>query len=394
MPSPQTLADANPANAIHGDNADKNNLLGLTRTELRTFASKLGAKPYRGDQLCQWIYQRGVTDFEQMTDLSKSFRHRLQDNACVVAPRCEKTYRSQDGCQKWLLNTAKGIIETVLIPATGRQTLCISSQAGCTLDCVFCATGKQGFQGNLTPSEVIGQLWYAEQQMAATHRPERLAISNVVFMGMGEPLLNLDNVLPALSLMNDDFAYGLSTRRVTVSTAGVVPGIEHLASRSKASLAVSLHAPTDDLRDQLVPLNKKYPIASLMKACRYYLEALPGRARHITFEYILLAGVNDHPSQAKDLLRLLAPMRCKVNLIPYNPVPNLPFCRPSQTSILAFRDILHHGGCRVTVRSQRGADISAACGQLAGSIKQHTRRGKMPASKAFDASIISVSELG
>ncbi len=346
------------------------NLLGLDAGGLAGFFAGLGEKPFRAEQMLRWVHQLGVGEFDRMTDLAKSLREKLAATATVEPPRIVADSTAPDGTRKWLLDVGSSAIETVFIPEAGRGTLCISSQAGCTLDCGFCSTGKQGFNRNLTAAEIVGQLWVARRELGA-NRAERI-VSNVVMMGMGEPLLNYDNVLPALRLMLDDNAYGLSRRRVTVSTAGIVPMIDRLREDCPVALAVSLHAPTDRLRDELMPINRKYPLRSLMAACARYLKRAPRDS--ITFEYVMLDGVNDREADARALLGLIGTVSCKVNLIPFNPFPNSGFRRSPPDRIRRFAESLQAAGVITTTRKTRGANIDAACGQLAGKVEDRTRR--------------------
>lgn len=353
------------------------NLLEMDRAGLREHFSARGERPFRADQLVQWIHQRGVTDFQAMTNLAKDLRTRLSLEAGARAPQVAGEQRAADGTRKWLMRLADGnAVETVYIPEPGRATLCVSSQVGCALNCRFCATARQGYNRNLTTAEIIGQLWQVHHRLRAEGSGER-PVTNVVLMGMGEPLLNLPAVIPALRLMLDDLAYGLSRRRVTLSTAGVVPGIDTLARECPVSLAVSLHAPDDALRDRLVPLNRKYPIAELLAACRRYVRHQP-RAR-ITFEYVMLDGLNDRPAQARALADLLADVPAKVNLIPFNPFPGSGLRRSPAEAVDRFREILLGRGLVTVTRRPRGDDIAAACGQLAGRVRDRTRRSARPA---------------
>ena len=354
--------------------ATRTNLLGLTPAELEAFVVALGEKPYRARQLLVWIYKRWVSDFAAMTDLGKALRARLAAVAEIRPPEIVSEHASADGTRKWLLRAGRSdgrdqAIETVFIPEVGRGTLCISSQVGCALDCAFCSTGAQGFNRNLETAEIVGQVWLANQRLGSGPGGER-AVTNVVLMGMGEPLANYKNVLPALGLLLDDRGFDLSRRRVTLSTSGLVPQIYRLAEDTNVALAVSLHAPTDALRDELVPINRRHPIAELLAACWHYLEAQNGRS--ITFEYVLLDGVNDRPEHARELAALLAGHDAKVNLIPYNPFPGNRFRRSSPQAIEAFRDGLPARGVTATVRRTRGDDIDAACGQLAGQVHDRT----------------------
>jgi 23S rRNA (adenine2503-C2)-methyltransferase len=348
------------------------NLLGLDRAGLQAFFVDLGEKPFRGVQVLQWLHQYRAADFDAMTNLSKALRARLGEIATITAPVVKQDQVGADGTRKWLFELADGnCIETVYIPEIDRGTLCVSSQVGCGLNCTFCATGAQGFNRDLTAAEIIGQVWLAHRLLDAGADARR-AITNIVFMGMGEPLLNFDNVLAAIRVLLDDLAYGLSRRRVTVSTAGLVPLIDRLHAAAPVSLAVSLHAPTDALRTELVPLNRKYPIAVLLDACRRYVADEPRRT--VTFEYVMLAGVNDSPAQARELVRLLEGMPAKVNLIPFNPFPHTRYQRSSQSAIDAFREILMQAGLITITRRTRGDDIEAACGQLAGRVRDRTGR--------------------
>jgi 23S rRNA (adenine2503-C2)-methyltransferase len=348
------------------------NLIGLDQEALRGFCAGLGEKPYRARQLLRWIHQAGVDDFSAMTDMSRTLRERLAERASIAAPRVLADTTAADGTRKWLLDVGTGnAIETVFIPEASRGTLCISSQAGCALECSFCSTGKQGFNRNLTVEEIIGQLWLANRGLGRGVTEER-PISNVVMMGMGEPLANFENVVAAMRLMLDDSAYGLSRRRVTLSTAGLVPGIDRLREACPVALAVSLHAPSDALRDELVPINRKYPIRELLAACLRYLEAAP--RDFVTFEYVMLEGVNDSVGQARELAALVSEVPCKINLIPFNPFPGVDYVRSGPEAIARFRDVLMQAGLVATVRKTRGDDIAAACGQLAGRVQDRTRR--------------------
>jgi len=344
------------------------NLLGLDAAGLARFFEEQGEKPFRARQLLRWIHQLGETDFVRMSDLAKALRVKLAARARIDAPVIVGDTTAEDGTRKWLLKVDEAnAVEAVFIPETNRGTLCISSQAGCTLDCAFCSTGKQGFNRNLDAGEIIGQLWLASRLLEGA-RP----VSNVVMMGMGEPLLNLDNVIPALRIMLDDNAYGLSRRRVTVSTSGVIPGMDRLRDECPVALAVSLHAPNDELRDRLVPVNRKYPLKELLAACNRYLERAP--RDFITFEYVMLEGVNDSAEHARELLGIARRVRCKFNLIPFNPFPGSEFNRSDAERIRRFAAVLQGAGLTVTTRKTRGDDIAAACGQLAGDVADRTRR--------------------
>ncbi|WP_298619655.1 23S rRNA (adenine(2503)-C(2))-methyltransferase RlmN [uncultured Zoogloea sp.] len=348
------------------------NLLDFDAAALTDWFLQQGEKPFRAKQVLRWVHRFGVTDFEQMTDVAKSLRAKLAATACITPPVPVRDSISTDGTRKWLLDVGNAnAVETVFIPETNRGTLCISSQAGCALDCAFCSTGKQGFNRNLSAAEIIGQLWLANRLLGANGDGERV-ISNVVMMGMGEPLANFDNVVSALNLMLDDNAYGLSRRRVTVSTSGIVPAMDRLREACPTALAVSLHASNDALRDQLVPINQKYPLRELMAACQRYLERAP--RDFITFEYVMLDGVNDSDAHARELIALTRDVPCKFNLIPFNPFPNSGFERSPAPRIKRFAEILIAAGIVTTTRKTRGDDVDAACGQLAGQVKDKTRR--------------------
>lgn len=350
------------------------NLMGCNLTELSDYLVTLGEKPFRAKQLMRWIHKNNVVDFDQMTDIAKSFRRKLSHKAVVLAPPVLMEKNSMDGTIKWLLGVdSANAIECVYIPETARHTLCISSQVGCALDCSFCATGKQGFNRNLSVAEIIGQLWWANYHLSIQHKKEK-TISNVVMMGMGEPLANFANVVVALQIMLDDHAYGLSRRKITVSTSGLLPQIERLAQVCPVSLAVSLHASNDDIRNQIMPINKKYPLPSLMVTCRQYLAYAP--RDFITFEYIMLDGVNDEKKHAYELIELVQDVPCKFNLIPFNPFAHTKYKCSSRIRIRMFREILQENGLVVTVRKVRGDDINAACGQLAGTVHDKTSRSQ------------------
>ncbi len=355
----------------------KTNLLGLDRQGLAQFVADLGEKPFRARQLMTWLYKRRVDDFEQMTDLSKNFRERLKAIAEIRLPEIMSEHASSDGTRKWLLRAGPAAgdvggeqaVEMVFIPEPGRGTLCISSQVGCALDCSFCSTGAQGFNRNLSTAEIVGQVWLANRELGVAPDGAR-AVTNVVLMGMGEPLANYRAVLPALSIFMDDLAFDLSRRRVTLSTSGLVPQLYKLAEDTNVALAVSLHAPNDALRDQLVPINRRHPIKELLEACWHYLDAQNGRS--ITFEYVMLDGVNDQPEHAIELAGLLRGRDAKVNLIPFNPFPGNQYRRSSREAISRFCDLLHERAIITTVRRTRGDDIDAACGQLAGQVADRT----------------------
>jgi 23S rRNA (adenine2503-C2)-methyltransferase len=380
------------------------NLLDFDAHALAAFLTEMGEKPFRARQLMRWIYKVGEPDFAAMTDIAAALRDKLAQCACITAPDIMREELSDDGTRKWLLNVGTGnAVEAVYIPEESRGTLCVSTQAGCALDCSFCSTGKQGFNRNLSVAEIIGQLWWANHQLgrasdtlprsgrlreeaqaalpapdgSAAPSPGRHAegnwqISNVVLMGMGEPLLNFDNTVSALRLMLDDQAYGLSRRRVTVSTSGIVPAMDRLREECPVALAVSLHAPNDKLRDELVPINQKYPLKELLAACQRYLERAP--RDFITFEYVMLDGVNDSVQQARELVNLVRDVPCKFNLIPFNPFPQTHYRRSRPDAIQRFRDVLMQADIVTTTRKTRGDDIAAACGQLAGQVQDKTKR--------------------
>jgi 23S rRNA (adenine2503-C2)-methyltransferase len=360
-----------PAKDAMTATADKINLLGMSQDMLEQFFAERDEKPFRARQIMQWIYQRGVIDFDEMTDLSKKLRERLELDAEIVLPQVQSRLDSADGTVKWLFATDCGqAVETVFIPEPARGTLCISSQVGCALDCAFCATGAQGFNRNLTSAEIIGQVWQANSELPRRENGE-LAVTNVVFMGMGEPLANYRNVIPVLKLLVSDLACGLSRRKVTISTSGIVPHIDKLGDECNVSLAVSLHAPNDALRSDIVPINKLHPIADLLSACWAY--AAKHANRFITFEYVMLRGVNDSIAQADELYRLLSKKPAKVNLIPFNPFPGTVFKRSSAETIRHFQNRLREKGLVATTRKTRGDDIDAACGQLAGEVSNRVR---------------------
>jgi len=359
---------------------------------MEAFLLEMGEKPFRAIQLLKWIHQFGVTDFDEMTNISKVLRERLKECAEVRPPKVRERLDASDGCFKWIVEVESGSsVETVYIPEAGRGTLCISSQAGCSLDCAFCATGKQGFNSDLATAEIIGQLWLAKRELDAfgTKKPRR--VTNVVMMGMGEPLLNFDNVVSAMSLMCDDLAYGLSKRKVTLSTSGVVPNLDRLAEWADVSLAVSLHAPNDALRDQIVPINRKYPIEQLLASAKAYLDAQTDKKRVVTIEYTLLAGVNDSVEQARELAALLRDYPCKINLIPFNDFPNSGYQRPSGNAVSRFWQVLTDAGFVVTVRTTRGDDIDAACGQLVGEVVDRTRRSERHRAGRSDRTLLESS---
>ena len=341
---------------------------------MEAFLQTLGERPVRAIQLLKWIHQQGVTDFDAMSNISKALREKLKDCAEIRPPLIKDCFAAKDGCFKWIVEVESGSsVETVFIPEAGRGTLCISSQAGCSLDCSFCATGKQGFNSDLTTAEIIGQLWLVNQAFNTFGTKTPRKVTNVVMMGMGEPLMNFENVMDAVSLMMEDNCYGLSKRRVTISTSGVVPKIYEMKEYTDASIAVSLHAPNDTLRSEIVPINKKYPISELLKSVNAYLESFPD-SRVATIEYILIAGVNDHRQHARELAELLRDTPCKINLIPFNPFEGSDYKRSSDSAVSNFRKILQNAGYIVTIRTTRGDEIGAACGQLVGQVDDMTRR--------------------
>lgn len=350
---------------------EKINLLNLCPQSMKDFFVERGHKSFRATQVLKWIHQQHVSDFEQMTNLNKSLRAELSAQCTLNSPDVIAQHLSKDGTIKWILKLDdNNSVETVFIPEEDRGTLCVSSQVGCTLNCSFCATGKQGFNRNLTTAEIIGQLWQAERQLLNLNVPQK--ITNIVMMGMGEPLYNFDAVIGAIRLMLDDNAYMLSKKRVTISTAGVLPEMLKLKETLDIALAVSLHAPNDTLRNELVPLNKKYPISDLMEVCQHYFAK--GSKRKILFEYVMLNGINDTPQHASQLAKLIKNIPCKVNLIPYNPVVGIAYRRSSADRIDRFQSILHNQGIRTLTRRTRGDDITAACGQLVGDVKDKTKR--------------------
>ena len=355
-------------------NTQKINLVGLTLHGLTDLFTDLNEKPFRAGQVMKWIHQRGITDSAVMRDICKRLRERLFEVGEIRLPHILSEFVSNDGSRKWIVEVASGSqVEMVYIPEAGRGTLCISSQAGCSLDCAFCATGKQGFDSNLSVAEIVGQLWWANKLLGNFDQSNPNLISNVVMMGMGEPLLNFYNVIDSVNIMMEDSAYGLSKRRVTISTSGVVPAIKKMNGLTEASLALSLHAPNDRLRSQIMPINKKYPIAELLSSVKSYMESLSD-SRVPLIEYTLIKGINDHRQHARDLAKLLTSFPCKINLIPFNSFEKSNFERPSGSSITNFREILKKAGYTVTVRTTRADDIGAACGQLVGGVSDRTQR--------------------
>ncbi len=377
---------------VTGVEHDKPNLLGMSAQQLVAFMQTLGEKPFRAQQLMKWIHHQGVVDFDAMSNISKVLRQRLKDVARVELPEVVHQHTSEDGTRKWAIRLQGGsLVETVLIPEGERATLCVSSQIGCSLDCSFCSTGKQGYQRDLSAAEIVAQLWLANHSLGVYREGSSRVITNVVMMGMGEPLMNFDNVVTAANLMMDDFGYGLSKRRVTLSTSGVVPALERLIGKTDVSLAISLHAANDTLRNELVPINRKYPISELLRATRLYMDHLPDRSRVVVFEYTLIKGINDLDQHARELVALLRDIPCKINLIPFNPFPQSDYKRPSAARVDRFKRIVQQGGYIVTVRSTRGDDIDAACGQLVGQVQDRTRRNeRYRARLQADESLIKV----
>ncbi|GAA5214514.1 bifunctional tRNA (adenosine(37)-C2)-methyltransferase TrmG/ribosomal RNA large subunit methyltransferase RlmN [Corallincola platygyrae] len=357
------------------DQAEKINLLDLDRDGLRAFFAELGEKPFRADQVMKWIYHYGLEDFSEMTNLNKVLRQKLTDRAEIRAPEISQEQRSSDGTIKWAMRVSGGQeVEAVYIPEEDRATLCVSSQVGCALECSFCSTAQQGFNRNLKVSEIIGQVWRATQVIGFMGSGGDRAITNVVMMGMGEPLLNVNNVVPAMKLMMEDFGFGISKRRVTLSTSGVVPALDQLAGKIDVALAISLHAPNDELRNELVPINKKYNIETFLTSVRGYVNAANANRGKVTIEYVMLDHVNDSMEQAHELADCLKDTPSKINLIPWNPFPGAPYGRSSNSRIDRFAKVLMERGFTVIVRKTRGDDIDAACGQLAGDVIDRTKR--------------------
>ena len=357
--------------------SEKINLMNLTRREMREFFNELGEKPFRADQLVKWIYHFGEDNFDNMTNINKVLREKLKSVAEIKAPEVAVEQRSSDGTIKWAMQVGDQQVETVYIPETDRATLCVSSQVGCALACTFCSTAQQGFNRNLTVSEIIGQVWRASKILGNFGVTGVRPITNVVMMGMGEPLLNVANVVPAMELMLDDFAYGLSKRRVTLSTAGVVPALDMLSGKIDVALAISLHAPNDELRDEIMPINKKYNIKTLIDSVNRYLSVSNANHGKVTIEYVLLDHVNDAVEHAHQLAKVLKNTPCKINLIPWNPFPEAPYGKSSNTRVDRFQKTLMEYGFTVIVRKTRGDDIDAACGQLAGEVIDRTKRTAM-----------------
>lgn len=388
-------ADEQNSVALHQPKPDatpKINLLGLSRVELEQFFEGLGEKKFRAGQVMKWVHQYFITDFAEMSNISAKLRQKLEQVCEIKSPEVVHRHYSKDGTRKWVFRVGDGagsLVETVLIPAddkTGaRKTLCVSSQVGCALDCSFCSTGKQGFQRDLTADEIIGQVWVANhsymEEVAVAERTR--SVTNVVMMGMGEPLLNFKPVVKAMSLMLDDFAYGMSKRRVTLSTSGIVPMIDKLSEELDVALAISLHAPNDELRNELVPINKKYPLAQLIASAQRYIrkDGNESARKHVTIEYVMLDGVNDHLEHAHQMVALLKDLPSKINLIPFNPFPHAPYGRSSRNRIMTFQKVLSDAGFVCTIRQTRGDDIDAACGQLVGQVADRTRRAAQWKSK-------------
>lgn len=372
---------------------EKINLLGLSASRLSEFFEGIGEKKFRATQIIKWIHQEGECDFQKMTNLSKDLRNKLHEIAEIKLPEVVSCQESVDGTCKWLIRVDGGsCIEMVYIPERERGTLCVSSQIGCALDCSFCATGKQGFNRDLTSAEIIGQLWIAADSFDQFSPKAKRRVSNVVMMGMGEPLMNFDNVVDAMSIMLEDNAYGLSKRRVTLSTSGVVPELDKLGDVSDVSLAISLHAPNDELRNELVPINRKYPLATFIQSAKNYIEKMPDNRRKVTVEYTLMDQVNDRSIHARELAVLLKDLPCKINLIPFNPFAGSGYKTVTNTALNRFRDILMAEGYTVTVRTTRGDDIAAACGQLAGKVNDRTRRQERYKKKLNDVQPLNIME--
>ncbi|EKN3569615.1 bifunctional tRNA (adenosine(37)-C2)-methyltransferase TrmG/ribosomal RNA large subunit methyltransferase RlmN [Yersinia enterocolitica] len=365
--SDNAVATAAPATS-------KINLLDLNRQQMREFFAEMGEKPFRADQVMKWMYHYCYDDFEQMTDINKGLRAKLQRVAEIRAPEVAQEQRSTDGTIKWAIKVGDQQVETVYIPEGDRATLCVSSQVGCALECKFCSTAQQGFNRNLRVSEIIGQVWRAAKIIGAVKATGIRPITNVVMMGMGEPLLNLNNVVPAMDIMMDDFGFGLSKRRVTLSTSGVVPALDKLGDMIDVALAISLHAPTDDIRDEIVPINRKYNIETFLAAVRRYLAKSNANGGRVTVEYVMLDHINDSTEQAHQLAECLKDTPCKINLIPWNPFPGAPYGRSSNSRVDRFSKVLMEYGFTTIVRKTRGDDIDAACGQLAGEVIDRTKR--------------------
>jgi len=384
-------ATENPVREDAATSVAKVNLLGLPEAKLAAFFESLGEKRFRAVQVMKWIHQLGADNFDDMTNVSKDLRSKLKQVAEIRPPEVLKQLDSVDGTRKFLIRVSGGnVVETVYIPEGDRGTLCVSSQVGCSLDCSFCATGKQGFNRDLTAAEIIGQVWIAAKSFDQLKPNATRSVTNVVLMGMGEPLLNFDNVVDAMNLMMHDNCYGISKRRVTLSTSGVVPALDRLSQYTDACLAISLHAPNDELRNQLVPINKKYPIAMLLDSAKRYIEAMPDTHRKITIEYTLIDHVNDRPHHAHELAELLRDVPVKINLIPFNPFNLSDYKRVSNNALRRFQDILMEAGYITTVRTTRGDDIDAACGQLAGSVNDITKRSERYRAQFDEAQAIKI----
>ncbi|AYP22379.1 bifunctional tRNA (adenosine(37)-C2)-methyltransferase TrmG/ribosomal RNA large subunit methyltransferase RlmN [Pantoea agglomerans] len=372
--SEQIVTSASASPIVVSPKSQKINLLDLNRQQMREFFLSLGEKPFRADQVMKWIYHYCCDDFEQMTDINKKLRNRLMELTEIRAPEVAEEMRSTDGTIKWAIRVGDQLVETVYIPEGDRATLCVSSQVGCALECKFCSTAQQGFNRNLRVSEIIGQVWRAAKIVGAAKITGQRPITNVVMMGMGEPLLNLNNVVPAMEIMLDDFGFGLSKRRVTLSTSGVVPALDKLGDMIDVALAISLHAPNDKLRDDIVPINKKYNIETFLAAVKRYIGKSNANQGRVTIEYVLLDHVNDSTDDAHELAALLKETPCKINLIPWNPFPGAPYGRSSNSRIDRFSKVLMDYGFTTIVRKTRGDDIDAACGQLAGEVIDRTKR--------------------
>lgn len=371
-PAPSASVAASKENTVNQKN--KINLLDLNRKQMRELFVSMGEKPFRADQIMKWMYHYCYDDFDQMTDINKVLRNKLKEIAEIKAPEVSEEQRSTDGTIKWAIKVGDQQVETVYIPEDDRATLCVSSQVGCALECKFCSTAQQGFNRNLKVSEIIGQVWRAAKIIGSLKETGRRPITNVVMMGMGEPLLNLNNVIPALEIMMDDFGFGLSKRRVTVSTSGVVPALDKLGDAVDVALAISLHAPTDEIRDEIVPINKKYNIEMFLEGVRRYIAKSNANQGRVTIEYVMLDHINDSTDQAHQLAELLKDTPCKINLIPWNPFPGAPYGRSSNSRIDRFSKVLMEYGFTTIVRKTRGDDIDAACGQLAGDVIDRTKR--------------------
>ncbi|WP_231039670.1 bifunctional tRNA (adenosine(37)-C2)-methyltransferase TrmG/ribosomal RNA large subunit methyltransferase RlmN [Proteus alimentorum] len=371
-PAPSASVAVSKENTVN--QKTKINLLDLNRKQMRELFVSMGEKPFRADQIMKWMYHYCYDDFDQMTDINKVFRNKLKEIAEIKAPEVSEEQRSTDGTIKWAIKVGDQQVETVYIPEDDRATLCVSSQVGCALECKFCSTAQQGFNRNLKVSEIIGQVWRAAKIIGSLKETGRRPITNVVMMGMGEPLLNLNNVIPALEIMMDDFGFGLSKRRVTVSTSGVVPALDKLGDAVDVALAISLHAPTDEIRDEIVPINKKYNIEMFLEGVRRYIAKSNANQGRVTIEYVMLDHINDSTDQAHQLAELLKDTPCKINLIPWNPFPGAPYGRSSNSRIDRFSKVLMEYGFTTIVRKTRGDDIDAACGQLAGDVIDRTKR--------------------